>query len=104
MDSNKKKHRFLEAFGIVVMVLALIRCGLDGFNHSSDDNMTAAADSTAVAEPTAEQQEAADKARHAGYRRASARTASRACPVTTKPSLTATMCNSGPPPIGACSP
>lgn len=57
MDSNKKKHRFLEAFGIVVMVLALIRCGLDGFNHSSDDNMTAAADSTAVAEPTAEQQE-----------------------------------------------
>ena len=29
MEKDRRKHRFLEAFGVVVIILALVRCGLD---------------------------------------------------------------------------
>jgi hypothetical protein len=33
--NNKRKHRFLEVFGVLVMVLALVRCAFPGIAESS---------------------------------------------------------------------
>lgn len=45
--NNKRKHRFLEVFGVSVMVLALVRCVFPGIATSSSD-VAEVADSLAV--------------------------------------------------------
>ena len=37
MDQNIRKHRFLEAFGITVILLALVKCGVAGFGNDEAD-------------------------------------------------------------------
>ena len=42
MNQDIRKHRFLEAFGLLVIVLALIRCALPGIDTVSSKGTEAA--------------------------------------------------------------
>ncbi len=37
MDQNTRKHRFLEAFGIAVILLALVKCGVSGLGNEGNE-------------------------------------------------------------------
>ena len=49
---DKRKHRFLEGFGIVVIVLALVRCVFPVVVGSSEDTAVSMTDSVKVDTPT----------------------------------------------------
>ena len=51
MNQNIRKHRFLEILGVVVIVLALVKCGLGQFGATDKKTET---EVTAVSEKTAE--------------------------------------------------
>lgn len=47
MDQELRKHRFLEAFGIAVIILALVRCAFPGIS-SNDSDVAGMTDSLSV--------------------------------------------------------
>ena len=49
---DKRKHRFLEGFGIIVIVLALVRCVFPVVASSSEETVVSTTDSVNVDTPT----------------------------------------------------